>query len=116
DMAGGIVRGTDAVLEILNLDPEEARQRAAALETGGEEVDWISMAIFLLTAAFWIFVIYRFLRGGGSGRGRGARRRSSNAWNWSVGSGAGRSSGGFSGGGFSGGGGSSGGGGASGGW
>jgi len=118
DMAGGVVRGTEAVLEILNLDPEEARRRAASLESDDSELDWISVVIFLLNVAFWIFVLYRFLRGGGSGRGRGAKRGSSNAWNWTIGSGAGRSSGGggFSGGGFSGGGGSSGGGGASGGW
>lgn len=110
DMAGGIVKGTDAILEILNLDPEDARQRAKALEgaRGSEEADWVF--IFVLVVMVIIFIL--IIRHGGGGGGR-ARRRGGMVY---FPSGGGGWSGGSSSGGFSGGGGSSGGGGASGGW
>lgn len=125
DMAAGIVKGADAVLEILNLDPEEARVRARQQESGGDEdvANFIFLVVMLL---FWAFIFWRAARNGGGGPGgpsaRSRRRRAGGAavgpistWDWSRGSGGGWSGGG-GGGGWSGGGGSSGGGGASGGW
>ncbi|MCG5236198.1 TPM domain-containing protein [Xanthobacter oligotrophicus] len=126
DMAGGIVKGTDAILEILNLDPDEARARAKRLEQSGWTEEEVDNLIFLIAMiAFWGFIIWRVTRGrGGPGGGATASRRSGRsaggAWaggsasTWDWGSGSGGGSGG--GGGWSGGGGSSGGGGASGDW
>ncbi|MFS8038803.1 TPM domain-containing protein [Xanthobacter sp. AM11] len=124
DMAAGIVKGTDATLEILNLDPEEARVRARQEEASGMSEEEVDNLIFLFVMiVFWGFVIWRVTRGGGSGGGgAAARRRRDGAvaggpvstWDW--GSGSGGWSGGGGGGGWSGGGGSSGGGGASGDW
>ncbi|MET3356037.1 UNVERIFIED_ORG: uncharacterized protein ABID33_003964 [Xanthobacter viscosus] len=121
DMAGGIVKGTDAILEILNLDPDEARARAKALEQSGWTEEEVDNVIFLIAMiAFWGFVIWRVTRGGGGPRGGVASRGRRGGWaagpiaTWDWGSGSGGGSGG--GGGWSGGGGSSGGGGASGGW
>ncbi|QRG04978.1 TPM domain-containing protein [Xanthobacter dioxanivorans] len=125
DMAGGIVKGTDAILEILNLDPDEARARAKALEKPGMTEDEIDNLIFLaVMLLFWGFIIWRVTRGGGGpGGGAVTRRRgraaaaggAASSWDWGGGFGGG-SSGGGGGGGWSGGGGSSGGGGASGDW
>ncbi|MGR7997450.1 TPM domain-containing protein [Xanthobacter sp. ZOL 2024] len=121
DMSAGILKGAQAILEILNLDPEEARARAREAETPGMTAeDWEDLIFLVLMLAFWAYVIWRVTRGGGSGGGRAGRRRRAGGvaagpittWDWS------RSSGGWSGGsgGWSGGGGSSGGGGASGSW
>lgn len=126
DMAGGIVKGTDAILEILNLDPDEARARARALEQPGMTEEEVDNLIFLaVMVIFWAFIIWRVTRGGrGGGGGAAARRRRGGAlggatasgWDWGSRSG-GWSGGSSSGGGWSGGGGgSSGGGGASGDW
>ncbi len=122
DMAAGIVKGTDAILEILNLDPDEAKARAKQLESSDwteEEVD--NLIFFAVMVIFMGFIIWRVMRGGGPG-GPAARRRRGGAvaggpisWEWGTGSSSGWS-GGSSGGGWSGGGGSSGGGGASGDW
>ena len=123
DMAGGIVKGADAVLEILNLDPEEARDRARREEQGSSwsEEDVDNLILLLVMLAFWGYIFWRATRGGGPG-GPAARRRGRDAmaggpistWDWNRGS-SGWSSG--SGSGWSGGGGgSSGGGGASGSW
>lgn len=124
DMARGILNGTDAILEILNLDPEEARVRARQEEASGMSEEEVENLIFLFVMiVFWGFVIWRVTRGGGSGGGgAAARRRRDGAlaggpvstWDWGRGSGG--WSGGGGGGGWSGGGGSSGGGGASGDW
>ncbi len=105
DMAGGIVKGADAVLEILNLDPEEARRRAAqsaASGTGDDEI--VLFFIFLVMVIVIVAFIYLGARGGG---GRGGRRGRGIAYgagagagsNWSWGSGGGGGGGGFSGGG-----------------
>ncbi|MFG1182034.1 TPM domain-containing protein [Xanthobacter versatilis] len=122
DMAGGIVKGTDAILEILNLDPDEARARAKRLEPSGWTEEEVDNLIFLIAMiAFWGFIIWRVTRGGGGpGGGAAARRRGGSGWaagpasTWDWGTGSSGGSGG--GGGWSGGGGSSGGGGASGDW
>ncbi|MEP9356722.1 TPM domain-containing protein [Xanthobacter sp. KR7-65] len=126
DMAAGIVKGTDAILEILNLDPEEARARAKRLEQpSGMSEDEVDNLIFLaVMILFWAFIIWRVTRGrGGPGGGVAARRRGGTwvggpvTWDWGTGRGGGGGwSGGGGGGGWSGGGGSSGGGGASGSW
>lgn len=125
DMAGGIVRGTDAILEILNLDPDEARARAKKLEPSGMSEEDVDNLIFLvIMLVFWGFIIWRVTRGGGGpGGGSVARRRRGGnwaagpaTWDWGTGRGSGGWSGGGGGGGWSGGGGSSGGGGASGSW
>ncbi|MEP9377894.1 TPM domain-containing protein [Aquabacter sp. CN5-332] len=109
DMAAGIVKGADAILEILNLDPEEARQRAKGLEAEADEDEWIYIVVFVVMLLIFIYLIYR-----GGGGGSGVRRKGGAVY--FPGSGGGWSGGSSGGGGFSGGGGSSGGGGASGGW
>lgn len=123
DMAAGIVKGTDAIIEILNLDPDEAKARAKKLESSDWTEEEVDNLIFLaVMVIFWGFIIWRVMRGGGPGGGSAARRRRGGAaaggpiaWEWGTGSGSGGWSSG-SGGGWSGGGGSSGGGGASGDW
>lgn len=122
DFAAGIEQGADAVIEVLNLDPEEAKLRARQAENPAlTPDDWLPLIIFLCMIAFWLFVFYRQMRGGYAGK----RRRGAGAvlpggasgWEWSRGRSSGSGSGSWSGGGgFSGGGGSSGGGGASGSW
>lgn len=122
DMAAGIVKGTDAIIEILNLDPDEAKARAKTLESSDWTEEEVDNLIFLAVMVIFMgFIIWRVMRGGGPG-GPAARRRRDGAvvggpiaWEWGTGSSSGWS-GGSSGGGWSGGGGSSGGGGASGDW
>ncbi len=121
DVSGGIVKGTDALIEILSLDREEARRRAQAVpapQMGSD--DWGSLVFLLVLVAFWLFLFFRARNRRGLRRaGRGAALPGGIAtWDWSRGGGSrgGWSGGGGSGGGFSGGGGSSGGGGASGSW
>ncbi|MBB3772542.1 uncharacterized protein FHS55_003163 [Angulomicrobium tetraedrale] len=121
DIPGGIEKGADAVIEVLNLDPAEAEQRArAAASPAMSGDDWGHILFVVLMIAFWGFVLYRQARSGNlrmRGR-RGAVLPGSTAgWDWSRrGNSGGNSGGGSGGGGFSGGGGSSGGGGASGSW
>lgn len=122
DMAAGIVKGTDAIIDILNLDPDEAKARAKQLESSDWTEEEVDNLIFLAVMVIFMgFIIWRVMRGGGPG-GPAARRRRGGAvaggpiaWEWGTGSSSGWS-GGSSGGGWSGGGGSSGGGGASGDW
>ena len=119
DVPGGVVAGTDAIIQQLGLDPAtaqaEAQQAAAAqaqqeAQPQGRHHEAIgSIVSFLL----FIFVISAFFRGGRRGGGLG----------WALplmflggGGFGGRDDDGGGGGGFSGGGGSFGGGGASGGW
>ncbi|MFG1424411.1 TPM domain-containing protein [Roseixanthobacter liquoris] len=112
NMPAGIEAGAAAILEILNLDPDEAKARARSAEPQGglTEDDWVQIAVFAIMVLLFLYFIYR---GSGGGRGLGGRRRGvfipgPMSGGWGGGSGGG--------GGFSGGGGSSGGGGASGGW
>ncbi|MCJ8142405.1 TPM domain-containing protein [Ancylobacter sp. A5.8] len=120
NFAGGVEKGADAVIEVLNLDPEEAKARAkAAAEPEMSPDDWFELLFILLMVAFWLFVFYRQARSGHLRMRRGGRAGTlaggAAGWDWSRRSGGG--GGGWSGGGgFSGGGGSSGGGGASGSW
>ncbi|EQB09408.1 hypothetical protein L288_05835 [Sphingobium quisquiliarum P25] len=121
DMAGGIEAGTDALITLLNLPPEEARARALAAEreqrasnSGGSPV----MLIFWIAIAIFVIVPMLFGRRGGRRYGGGPVV----IWGpglgggWGSGSGGGGWGGGGDWGGFSGGGGSGGGGGASGSW
>ena len=112
DMQGGIVAGTDAIVEQLLLDAPAAKARVAAAEKQVKDQNSGSdpfTAIFVFIVIM-IVVFSNFRRGGGGGLG---------ALPWIIlsgmGSGGGRGGWG-SGGGFSGGGGSFGGGGSSGSW
>ncbi|TDT99724.1 uncharacterized protein DFO45_1435 [Azorhizobium sp. AG788] len=112
DMPAGIVAGAEAVLEILNLDPEEARQRAAGAPATAVGDD--GMVLFVIFVILVVVILLIIWFGGGRGRGFSVGSgvgASSSSWRWESSGGGGSSSGGFSGGG-----GSSGGGGASGGW
>lgn len=115
DFAGGIEAGTQALVEQLELPPEEAERRAQAARASGSGDDaGVGTILFfvILVAVIWLVV-----GSGGGGSGGGGRRRGPAGpivvWGPGWGGGFG---GGFGGGGFSGGGGSFGGGGASGGW
>lgn len=121
NFAGGIEKGADAVIEVLNLDPEEAKARArTAAEPEMSAEDWAHLVFIVLMIAFWAYVFYRQAKSGHlrtrGRRGAGALTGGAAGWDWSRRSGGGGWSGGSGGGGFSGGGGSSGGGGASGSW
>lgn len=121
NFSGGIEKGADAVIEVLNLDPEEAKARArTAAEPEMSAEDWAHLVFIVLMIAFWAYVFYRQAKSGHlrtrGRRGAGALTGGAAGWDWSRRSGGGGWSGGGGGGGFSGGGGSSGGGGASGSW
>lgn len=116
DMSGGVLKGAQAVLEVLNLDPEEARARARQAEQPQMTIeDWEDLAVLVLLIAVWAYIIWRATRGGGPSGGSAGRRRRADGmaagpittWDWNRGGGGGWSGGG---------GGSSGGGGASGSW
>jgi len=118
DMQGGVVDGTNAIVQQLLLDAPAAKARVAAAEQSQQNQGAPSFnPIALIFIAFVVFSILSSIfrrRGGGSGLG---------ALPWIIlGSGLGRGGfgggggGGFGGGGFGGGGGSFGGGGASGSW
>ncbi len=132
DFAGGIIAGTDAIIQQLGAPPEQAEQRALqAAEAQRSRGNSGGGSIF--TLIFWgiviLFIIMAMARGGGRrGRRYGThrRRRGGPIVIWGSGGGWGGGGGGWGsggggwggggGGGFSGGGGSFGGGGASGGW
>ncbi len=108
DMVGGIVAGTDALIEQLSLDADTAKARVTAAASKAKEPKIDPMALFFI--ALVVYAIFSSMRRGGRGRGM------ANAL-WPIifmGGGRGGRSGG--GGGFRGGGGSFGGGGASGRW
>jgi len=112
DMEGGIVAGTDAIVEQLLLDAPAAKARVAEAERQAKDDNQFSpFLVFLI-----IFIVFSVL-GGGMRRRRGL----AGALPWIVlgglgGRGGGFGGGGFGGGGFGGGGGSFGGGGSSGSW
>ena len=124
DMAGGIIAGADALIELLSLPDAEAQARAQQLVAANREDEKGGIPFSLI---FWgIVLLFMFgssianrLRGGG---GRRYRDRDGGVVLWGPGWGGGGggwgggSGGGWGGGGFSGGGGSFGGGGASGDW
>ncbi|MBP6031668.1 MAG: TPM domain-containing protein [Sphingobium sp.] len=116
DYPGGIMAGTDELVRILMLPPEEAKKlaaQAAQEQQGGEDKGQVLVAIFLI---FMFIILPMLLRGRA---GRAYRNGALPVILWGPGIGGGGSSGGgwsSGGGGFSGGGGGFGGGGASGGW
>lgn len=141
DLPAGVLAGAQAIAEQLKLPLEAGEKRAQALTAqkeprvrgGGDDVNGLVIAFWVMVA---IFVILSVTRGGGGGGGGGGRRGGrayrrgggpvviwGPGWgggsSWGGGGGGGSSwggGGGFGGGGFSGGGGSFGGGGASGSW
>ncbi|NEX94923.1 YgcG family protein [Caulobacter sp. 17J65-9] len=119
DYPGGVVAGTDAVIQQLTLDPAEAQARAkeAAEEMKAkpariepEAIIFIAFVAFLILSS-----VFRALGFGRRRPGRDSGLLPIILWSL-LSSGGGRGGGGGGGGGFSGGGGSFGGGGASGGW
>jgi uncharacterized protein len=128
DMPGGIVAGTDAVIQQLQAPPELAEQRALAAAAAQRQQasggSGEGGSIFPLL--FWGFILFFVILPMFRGRGRGKRHRRGGfpvvLWGPGFGGGGGGGFGGFGGGGgggfggFSGGGGGFGGGGASGGW
>ncbi|MFL0356049.1 TPM domain-containing protein [Erythrobacter sp. GH1-10] len=142
DMPGGIVAGTDAIIEQLQLPPDEAAR--VAQEAGQQRESSSREGGFPFGALIWLgfmffFFVLPIIRGANrrrkyrsKGEGPWGKRDRGRDWTdtagdiilWEIGSaiargamsGGGSSGGGFGGGGFSGGGGSFGGGGASGGW
>jgi uncharacterized protein len=112
DYDGGVVAGTDALIQQLSLERSEAEARAAAAAkqggAGQDEIpDWLAMLLILGIFGFLFYQSWAHPggRGGGGGPYYGGG-------GWGGGSGGG----GFGGGGFGGGGGGFGGGGASGRW
>lgn len=113
DMAGGIVAGTDALVDILKLPNDQAAARAKSLVGAQQKKDGGGVPVSLV---FWLFVL-GFIVLSSLRRGFGGRRYGSGPimlWGSGLGGWGGGDSGG--GGGFSGGGGSFGGGGSSGSW
>jgi uncharacterized protein len=119
DMAGGVEAGTQALIEFLQLPPEEAEAAALAAQANRAEQDspnpW-AVAMWIAIILIWIF--FSVARGS-----RGRPRGRDIIWGAGVGGGWGGGGGGFGagggwggGGGFGGGGGSFGGGGSSGSW
>ena len=123
DMPGGIAAGADAIIQQLELPPEQAAEIAAAanLEAAqareGDGIGRFEVVFLLIFLFFFIIPLLRGLRGGHKYRG-GAPVIiwGGGGGGWGGGSGGGLGGGGGFGGGFSGGGGGFGGGGASGGW
>ncbi len=116
----GVVRGVDALVAQLSLDPAEAQARAAAVEEEKSGVPIVPIVIIGLVFLFMFLGAIGSMSGGRRHRRDGvtpiliwaaseALRNSGRGGGWGGG-------GGFGGGGFGGGGGSFGGGGASGGW
>lgn len=122
DMPGGIVDGTNALIDQLSLDPSAAEQRAAAAADRAAQAPSESSGGVSLGTIITILVVFLIL----TSMFRGRRRRGGGGLGWwpliflggggSGGGGGGSSWGGGGGGGFSGGGGSFGGGGSSGSW
>jgi len=119
DVAGGITRGVDDIVQVVSGDAEEYKRRAAQRpDNTSQGVDVVTVILI----AFVLFALFSAMRGSGPGGGARGYRRGGypgpvfipSGGSWSSGS-SGSSSGGF-GGGFSGGGGSFGGGGSSGSW
>ncbi|WP_448582708.1 TPM domain-containing protein [Thermaurantiacus sp.] len=118
NFAGGIEAGADALIEQLQLPPEEAERRAAAARAARASEDGEISFSTILFFVILLFAIWLVIRSSGGGSGGGRRRGPAGPiiiWGPGMGGFGGGFSGGF-GGGFSGGGGSFGGGGASGGW
>ena len=121
DYQAGVIKGVDALISQLSLDPAEAQARAQAAATEQADTKGESVIPLAIIAGLFLFIFLIAMR---SGRGRRSNVSSVLLWaasealrNSDRGGGSwGSGGGGFGGGGFGGGGGSFGGGGASGGW
>jgi uncharacterized protein len=115
DIPGGVVSGTDALIEQLSLDPSTAEQRVAAASAASAQTPSAERApspmTIIFVILFVIFILRGMFRGGMGGLWLAPLIFSSGGRRWDGGG----DGGGF-GGGFSGGGGSFGGGGSSGSW
>lgn len=125
DYQAGVIKGVDALIAQLSLDPAEAQARAQAAAAEQADTKGESIIPLVIIAGLFLFIFLIAMR---SGRGRRSNVSSVLLWAASEalrnsgrggggwGGGGGFGGGGFGGGGFGGGGGSFGGGGASGGW
>ncbi len=120
DYQAGVIRGVDALIAQLSLDPAEAQARAQAAAAEQADTKGDSIIPLVIIAGLFLFIFLIAMR---SGRGRRSNVSSILLWaasealrNSGRGGGGWGGDGGFGGGGFGGGGGSFGGGGASGGW
>ena len=121
DYQAGVIKGVDALIAQLSLDPAEAQARAQAAAAEQADTKDESIIPLVIIAGLFLFIFLIAMR---SGRGRRSNVSSVLLWAASEalrnsgrgGGGWGGGGGGFGGGGFGGGGGSFGGGGASGGW
>ncbi len=121
DYQAGVIKGVDALIAQLSLDPAEAQARAQAAAAEQADTKSESVIPLVIIAGLFLFIFLIAMR---SGRGRRSNASSVLLWaasealrNSGRGGGGWGGGGGFGGGGFGGGGGGSfGGGGASGGW
>lgn len=120
DYQAGVIKGVDALIAQLSLDPAEAQARAQAAAAEQADTKGESIIPLVIIAGLFLFIFLIAMR---SGRGRRSNVSSVLLWaasealrNSGRGGGGWGGGGGFGGGGFGGGGGSFGGGGASGGW
>lgn len=120
DYQAGVIKGVDALIAQLSLDPAEAQARAQAAAAEQADTKGESIIPLVIIAALFLFIFLIAMR---SGRGRRSNVSSVLLWaasealrNSGRGGGGWGGGGGFGGGRFGGGGGSFGGGGASGGW
>lgn len=120
DYSTGVVKGVDALIAQLSLDPAEAQARAQAVAEQQADRKGGSIAPLIIVGVIFLII---FLLAARAGRGRRSGVGSVLLWaasealrNSGRGGGGWGGGGGFGGGGFSGGGGGFGGGGASGGW
>jgi len=120
DYQAGVIKGVDALIAQLSLDPAEAQTRAQAAAAEQADTKGDSIIPLVIIAGLFLFIFLIAMR---SGRGRRSNVSSVLLWaasealrNSGRGGGGWGGGGGFGGGGFGGGGGSFGGGGASGGW
>ncbi|ABC63882.1 TPM domain-containing protein [Erythrobacter litoralis] len=132
DLPGGIVAGTDSIIQQLQLSPEEAQRVAAEVSQQRQSDGGFPVGALIWLGVIFFFFVLPLMRGRGRrrryrGRGRDMSDTARDIILWEVGTSIlsgmlsggddwGGGGGGFGGGGFSGGGGSFGGGGASGGW
>lgn len=123
DYQAGVVKGVDALIAQLSLDPAEAQARAQAVAAQQDDAKGQAIGPLIIVAVLFLFM---FVLAARSGRGRrsgvgsvllwAASEALRNSGRGGGGGWGGGGGGGFGGGGFGGGGGSFGGGGASGGW
>jgi len=94
DMSAGILKGADAVISVLNLDPEEARDRARrAAEPQTTPEEGLELIVLVILVVFWIYIFWRAARSTGNGARMAGRRRGAGegaagpitTWDWNRG-------------------------------